>query len=634
VENNSSTTPIKLLSSKERSLSTSEMSNKVNFNLETARLIVDSLQSRLPHGCKKVLFVTPPESPKSHFTLEIALSKRYPCFPPYGPALLARNLRLRNYETEILDLNFEVLRHAHTNPTELNFDIWISKLDEFITLYNPDIIALSVMFTITSESAQEVVQYLSNNYPNIPIIIGGVAVSNDVKLFLEKLPQVACAGVYEADQSLVDLLDVVNNRLPIEKVKQFAIRDQGVIKVIEDRSTPTEEEIDLAPDYHRLPVGEYSQYGSIGAYNFRTKGRKAGTIYSNRGCRARCSFCSVRNFNGLDVRSRSIKSVVDEIQYMKEQHGVSHFMWLDDDLLKDPTRVIALFEEISNRDLDITWDASNGLIAASITPAIMDAAVRSGCIGFNLGLESGNDRILREIRKPGTTKSYLRAKEILSNYPDVFVKGFTIIGFPNETIAEINETVRFFLELNFDWYPIQLLTPLPGTPISLSMIEQGLISSAQQGDFKGSAAGSKSGSGGTLRKRENSEKLNAKQFDDLLNKIDGEEIPTKEQLDDIWFVVDYKLNYKKILAIDDPIKLKKIEAMLEQITDMYTNENAMGNQFLGVIAAKLGNDDKAKLRFAKAREYQRDSAYWTARFEALAIYEDCQLALLKASQSK
>jgi radical SAM superfamily enzyme YgiQ (UPF0313 family) len=249
-------------------------------------------------------------------------------------------------------------------------------------------------------------------------------------------------------------------------------------------------------------------------------------------------------------------------------------------------------------------------------------------------LESGNDRILREIRKPGTTKSYLRAKEILSNYPDVFVKGFTIIGFPNETIAEINETVRFFLELNFDWYPIQLLTPLPGTPISLSMIEQGLISSAQQGDFKGSAAGSKSGSGGTLRKRENSEKLNAKQFDDLLNKIDGEEIPTKEQLDDIWFVVDYKLNYKKILAIDDPIKLKKIEAMLEQITDMYTNENAMGNQFLGVIAAKLGNDDKAKLRFAKAREYQRDSAYWTARFEALAIYEDCQLALLKASQSK
>lgn len=615
---------VKFFTAKERSLNLLESSAVQDDDMNSATVIVDSLRSWLPNGCQKVLFITPPESPKRHFTLNIALSKRYPCFPPYGPALLARNLGLRGYTTALLDLNFEVLRHAHKNPEDFDFDIWIPKLDNFINSFHPDVIALSVMFTITTESAQEVTDYLQNRYPAIPVIIGGVAVSNDVEAFLTKLPHVVCAGVYEADKSLVDLLDVVNNKLPIEKVKQFAIYKSGVLKIAGGRSTPTEHEIDLEPDYHDLPIGDYSKYGSVGAYNFISEGRAAATIYSNRGCRARCTFCSVRNFNGLEVRSRSISSVVDEIQHLNEQHQVSHFMWLDDDLLKEPDRVIALFHEIAKRNLNITWDATNGLIAASITPAIMDAAVKSGCVGFNLGLESGSDKILREIRKPGTTKSYMRTKKILDDYPNVFVKGYTIVGFPNETVGQINETVEFFLDLNFDWYPIQLLTPLPGTPISSSMIEQGLITTPNEGVFTGSAAGSKSGSGGLLGKREKSEKLAAKPFDDLLKVLAHDHIPSKDQLEDIWFVVDYRLNYGKILTINDPIKLRKIEAMLKQITDSYTKDNALGNQFLGVIAAKLKNMDEARRRLKIARDIQKNSAYWTVRFQKLRIYEDCQ----------
>ena len=73
-----------------------------------------------------------------------------------------------------------------------------------------------------------------------------------------------------------------------------------------------------------------------------------------------------------------------------------------------------------------------------------------------------------------------------------------IIGFPNETMRQIRETVSVARELQFAWYPLQLLTPLPGTEITLNMIEQGLIQppDPRETKFLGMAAGSKSKSGG------------------------------------------------------------------------------------------------------------------------------------------
>ena len=78
---------------------------------------------------------------------------------------------------------------------------------------------------------------------------------------------------------------------------------------------------------------------------------------------------------------RAVNVVVDEMQHLKEYYGITHFMWLDDDLLFNESRAISLFREIASRRLGITWDASNGVIARSITPALVESARDSGCIG-------------------------------------------------------------------------------------------------------------------------------------------------------------------------------------------------------------------------------------------------------------
>lgn len=587
----------------------------------TKAVIFGQLQALFAHGCRRVLLITPPESPEKDFNRDLVLSKRYPCFPPYGPGVLARNLEKRGYQGALLDLNFQVLKHVHEHPQDFNFRVWEEYLDEKILAFQPDLIGISVMFTISRPSLADVAAYLKKTHPSIPIIAGGIFVSNDVESVLRTVPQIDIGSFYEADRSLPDLLDVVNGLRPVSDIRQVAlIKDQTFVSTRE-RATPTNQEIDVQPEYYDLPIGEYARYGSMGAYNFMRGDRLASTVISNRGCRAKCSFCAVRNFNDISVRGREISSVVDEIQQIRDGYGVTHFMWLDDDLLYNTTRAISLFKEITRRKLNITWDASNGLIAAAITPELMEAASDSGCIGFNLGLESGNDRILKSIHKPGTTQSYRKARRILDRYPHIFVKGFMIIGFPHETIAQIRDTVTLGCELQFGWYPLQLLTTLPGTEITLSMIEQGLIKPPTDASFKGLAAGSKSKGGGTLRQREQTEKVSAREFVDLLATLPADHVPTTAELDDLWFVADYKMNYEKLLHIHEPVKLRNIRVMLRQITDEYTVDNAMGNLFLAVIASKLHEFDESQQRLALAIRYQQESAYWTKRFTVLGMME-------------
>ena len=117
---------------------------------------------------------------------------------------------------------------------------------------------------------------------------------------------------------------------------------------------------------------------------------------------------------------------------------------------KTKNKTIELFNEIVNRNLDITWDATNGVIAYACTPEIIHAAHASGCIGINLGMESGNPEILK-IRKPGTVKNFIKAAEVCRQYEEIVTSVFLIIGFPNENMPKILDTISVAKEMDLDW---------------------------------------------------------------------------------------------------------------------------------------------------------------------------------------
>lgn len=569
--------------------------------------------------CSRILFISPMLIPENNFDIDIARSGRYTIFPPYGLGILSNKLCARGYTTEIIDLCFVILSHANEADKQFKYDIWKDELKECLQNFKPDLVGITCMFSMENEQlkiiSDFIKEYNKEHNKNISVVAGGVHVSTATETILRYCKNVDFAFLYESDRSFPDTLDFINGKIHEDNLTQIATLVDDKYIFIEKRSTPNEADINISPNYCNLELWKYSQLGKIGAYApwLLSESVRSTHIISNRGCRGNCTFCSVRNIYGKGVRQRDIISIVDEMEDLKSKYGITHFVWLDDDLLYNKKRIINLFDEIYKRNLSITWDASNGVVAASITSELMDSAVKSGCIGISLGIESGNPDILMGMHKPSNIKNYIEASKILRNYPQLFIRGFLMIGFPNETIDQIQDTVKLAIEMNLDWYNINPVIPFISTKIWESLNEQ--LNNTNLNELK-----YYSGDTGQQKSRENEEKLVSKNFKDIFSQ-DLYHIPTKDELQDIWFIVEYKVNYERILSENRLVKLEMLEKHLRYICDRAYKNNAIGNLFLGIVEQKIGNIQESVKRMSLAKKYVNDSSYWSKRFEVLDLYK-------------
>lgn len=570
----------------------------------------------------RVLLVTPPDADAEIFRFETAKRGRYTNYPPYGLLVLASNLRQIGIDVRVLNLNDEILAGCHKveRSEEFDFDaIWTDALKRAIDEFCPDLAGVTCMFTMTHGSFKAVCQAIALN--KVPLAIGGVHVTNNVDGVLDDVPEAHFAFSGEGDRSFKNFVEVARGTLPPAALGQVIFNDPAnpdpaLRRLRFDADLrPTESEINIVPAYDLIGIDRYSSRGTIGAfYCFKPKTSRFATVLSNRGCRARCTFCSVRNFNGPGVRQRSVESVVDEIELLRDEHGIDHIMWLDDDLFKDERRMVALCNEIVRRNLGITWDATNGLIASSCTDEVIAASAASGCIAVNIGMESGNREILKRVRKPGTIETFLRAAEVLKRYEQIHASVFLVIGFPGETLRMITDSIEVATQMDLDWYRISQLQPLPNTPLHEAMVEQGLIG-RKAGDkelrFMGGAYGKQAEIEQGLR-------MTTSNFLDAFSSIPLDEVPTPEQITDIWFYMNYHLNFRRIFHETKPAKIRQLIDHLKVLSDVISPENGFSLYFLGVLQQRQTGTIDPEL-IDRLRRRLRTSAYWSDRLAAFGL---------------
>ncbi len=601
-----------------------------------------ALKKIVKNEIKRILLINPPQLQTSYIDVDTFKNKRYFNYPPYGLGLLRKFLIEKNYNVKILDLNFELLflvdcfskepkqlklymdkfkAEGNSNNKYYNSlqsipitDLMIPKLDEVLKSYKPDIVGITSMFTMTHKRMLKIARRVKECSKDITVFVGGVHPTSSSELILREEKAIDFISLYEGDSNVPELIDYLNKRNNnIQSLRQLGILINNKYYQANDRIAPPG---NSKPEYGDLKINLYSSLGEIGAYRFWWKQNTiASTILSNRGCRARCSFCSVRNFNGKGVRAKSITSVVDELKYLNEYYGVNHVMWLDDDLLFDKTRTIGMFNEMVKRKLNMTWDASNGIIASALSDEMLDAAAASGCIGMHFGIESGSDKILKQVHKPSGKKHYLGLEHKLKKYPQIFTKGFLMIGFANETLAQIKETIDMAVQINLDWYTIQVVTPLPRTEMHEQMVQMGEMTKDQI-DAEKLNYGNRTGK---MKDREKMEKEKAKKFNNVfLGNLDR--VPKKDEMEDIWFTSDYKINYERISSIEDKVQLNKLNSFLQYIDERITQKNPLINFYRSIVLNKMLKIDNAKKLKELSIIYLENSEYWKKRFSSLNIH--------------
>jgi radical SAM superfamily enzyme YgiQ (UPF0313 family) len=584
--------------------------------------IEGELNRLFPGRCiQRVLLVDPPDADKQMFNYSTAKRHRYSNFPRYGPGVLAAHLRDEGLEVDMLNLNDEILKTCQASTREEDFDFdreWMTPLMEKVRSFSPDLIGISCMFTQTHDSIVIVHNELKNQFPHIPVALGGVHITNSLLTeetsasLVKDLSNADFFFTYEAELALRKFINVVNGKAPVGELTQVCLNIASEQLYFGDRSTPGVENLDVIPAFDLMDVPNLSRHGQIGAFICHLKpGSVVATVLSNRGCRARCTFCSIRNLNGVGVRARSVQSVIDELLVLKNEYGVVHISWLDDDLLRGNDRVLNLFNEMVRQNVGMTWDATNGVIAASCTDEIVAAMAESGCIGLNIGMESGNAQILREIKKPGAPKTFLSAANTLRKYEEINARVFLMLGFPGESYRMILDTIELSRAMDLDWYNITILQPLPNTPIFDSMVEQGYIDveTLEFREIRYSA-----GAYGKHRKKaEQGGDLLASDFKDAFIRADLDQVPTREEVDTIWAYMNFHLNFRPLFFENRPAKLVQKLQFVTNISDLVAPENAFATYCQGYLQYRVNGSIDPKL-IENLEKRLQDSPYWAARF--------------------
>lgn len=184
-------------------------------------------------------------------------------------------------------------------------------------------------------------------------------------------------------------------------------------------------------------------------------------IIASRGCCGRCTFCNVYRHWGYKVRYRNPISIVDEMEKLGKEHGVTLFSFDDDAFPLDRNQCLEMCREIRRRKLQVAWKSDT---RADVFDKEMLAEMRaSGCFMLAIGIESGSEKILRNIRK-GIDLD--KARQAIGDMKDVGIIAYVLlmIGNIGETEDTILETIDFLRETKPNIYSyVTGVMVLPGT---------------------------------------------------------------------------------------------------------------------------------------------------------------------------
>jgi len=345
-------------------------------------------------------------------------------------------------------------RHGHTvaavdgEAAGLTAD----RIAEIVQTRRPGLVGISST-TVAFHRAVEVAAAIKRDPGSPPVVLGGPHVTANPDSLLAGLA-FDWGIVGEGEISLLALVEALAAGADTTTLPGLARRSGD--RVVVNPRAPLIENLD------ELPLPAYDLIGDIKAYtpppsNYRSL--PVMNVVTSRGCPNRCTFCDRAVF-GNRFRPMGAARIAEEIGYLRETFGVKEIAFVDDTFTVDKRRVYDLFALLRERGLRVDWTCMSHV--NTVDDELLAFMSAQGCWHISFGIESGNEQILRLIRKNITRE---RVAHVIGRCAALGIrtKGFFMIGHPGETAATIEETIAFGLQLPLDDIVVTLNTPIPGS---------------------------------------------------------------------------------------------------------------------------------------------------------------------------
>ncbi len=331
---------------------------------------------------------------------------------PLGLLEVAAAARERGHEVALVDLCFE------PDP--------FAALRDAIAAHRPDVVALGVRNlrdnAYVADGAlavyQQEVGRCVREATDAPLVVGGAAVSLQPAKMLERLgAQHAIVG--EGELALPALLDALGRG---ERPPSIVRAPLAALDALP------------RPAWDLVDGRHFEQDGTA-------------PVQTKRGCAFACTYCDYPDLEGHAVRAHDPSRIADEVEALANDGRVSHVFFVDAVFNAPRAHAHAVCDALIARGAPLPWVCYAS--PAGLDDALVAKMARAGCVGAEIGTDSGTDAGLRRLRKPFDVAQVRRVRASFCAHGLLDCHSF-ILGAEGESVEQARETLDFVVDLDPD----------------------------------------------------------------------------------------------------------------------------------------------------------------------------------------
>jgi len=392
----------------------------------------------------RVCLISPPyDRQKVYSTLGFAA----PIEPPLGLAFIAGMLRSKGFNVRLID------------STTLGYGL--DKLRRVIAEWQPAVVGISANSPVYPVAVR-LAEAAKRAAPSALVVLGGCHPT----LFPQRAignAAVDAVVVGEGEHAMAEICTAAAQGAALGGIAGLWHKPAG--RVVCEQPRPFLDDLDSLPppSFDLLPMQKYRISLAMASKT------PAVSMVASRGCPMNCKFCTSPGIWKRRWRRHSPRYVGDVLETLAGEHGVRHVQFRDDTFTISEDWVLGICDELERRKLKLTWDCYSTV--GLVREAMVRRMKQTGCTCLSIGVESGNDAMLRKYKN--TSKAEVRRKVALLRRIGMRMRLFFMLAPPAEQPEHLQETFDFAMELDPDFAMFLPTVPLPGSRLYRELVGQG-----------------------------------------------------------------------------------------------------------------------------------------------------------------
>jgi anaerobic magnesium-protoporphyrin IX monomethyl ester cyclase len=397
-----------------------------------------------------------------------ARGRNYIIIPNISLGYLSSATKRRGHEVKIVDC--------------VRDNIGAGELGRRVSGQHYDVIGFSV-FSTAVEQVRNYARFVKENANGAIVVVGGAHPTFEPEETMEKIRDADFGFCGEAEIGFPRLLDLLQQtRSPSDKelshIPGLIWRNKHCLRVNPNQLLPS---LDLnpTPDWEGLEPDRFP----LAPNGVFSRMSRVAPILTTRGCPYECRFCGSQRIHGETVRARSIDNILKEMEWLRDRYRIFEFHFMDDNFTTDREFALRFCKALRDARLNIFWACTSGVRLDTLDEDLLVAMEASGCYSIAVGIESGSDRVLRDMRKHLTTAMIEKKIALIRRYTKMKITGFFIVGYPTETRSDIEKTISLALKLKIHRANFFNFSPFPGSPIYYELKASGALMNLNYDDL-------------------------------------------------------------------------------------------------------------------------------------------------------